>query len=473
MNLLGRESEIQLLTDLWATKKPKLVVVTGRRRIGKSTLIEVFGKKNSLFIKIQGLAPDKNIGKAEQLKNFADQLHQIFELPNLKLDNWTAAFELLNSQITNKKTVLLLDEISWMAKDSPEFPGKLKMTWDDHFKKHPNLILVLCGSVTTWIEQNILKKTDFVGRVSQHIHLEELPLNQVSAFWKKTITSPIEKIRYLNLSGGVPRYLEELNPHLPTTANIKKLAFQPGSFFSEEFEKIFNETFEKRALIYKNILKLLIEKKLSFVELCSDLKVEKNGSISNYLDDLVLSGFLSRDYKYSTKGVKSKLSVYRIKDNYVRFYLKFIEPRLDKISKNLMSEVSVESLPQWNQLMGYQFETLVLNNLSLVLKELKIPQMEITSCSPHFQKKTEKTKGACQIDLLITTRFGNIYVCEIKFKQKINIDIIDEVKKKIAVLKRPSSTSIRPVLIYAGELDESVIDADYFSDIVNVQDWLK
>jgi hypothetical protein len=216
-----------------------------------------------------------------------------------------------------------------------------------------------------------------------------------------------------------------------------------------------------------------VEKKLSFVELCHELKVEKNGSISNYLEDLVLSGFLARDYKYSTKGVKSKLSTYRIKDNYVRFYLKFIEPRLDRISKNLMSEVSVESLPQWNQLMGYQFETLVLNNLGLILKELKIPQIEITSCSPHFQTKTAKTKGACQIDLLITTRFGNLYVCEIKFKQKINIDIIDEVKKKIDVLKRSSSTSVRPVLIYAGELDETIIDADYFSNIINIQDWLK
>ncbi|HPI40663.1 MAG TPA: ATP-binding protein [Pseudobdellovibrionaceae bacterium] len=471
--LLARESELKQLQDLWSKNTASLVALTGRRRIGKSTLVENFGKSAAKFIRFQGLAPGKKITEKVQLENFAEELQISCGGPLLNLRNWNEAFMALDKVLTEKKTVLLLDEISWLAKDSPAFVGKLKNAWDGYFKKHDKLIVILCGSVSSWIEENILQKTDFVGRISLHMHIKEIPLNQVSPFWKKHEVSSFEKLKFLVISGGVPRYLEELVPRQSSESNLQRLAFTAGGFFVDEFEKIFNDTFEKRAPIYKKILRKLILRPLSFVEICKALKVDKNGAISKYIEDLVLSDFLSRDYVYTPDGKKTKFSRFRISDNYIRFYLKYLEPNLEKINSGLMQNISIESLPQWNQICGFQFETLILKNKATLIKILNVPEQEITSFSPYFQKRTSRISEACQIDLLMTTRFGNLYVCEIKMKKQIGVEVIEEVQTKIKALVRPSHTSIRPVLIYAGELSDEVLQADYFAHIINVNEWLK
>jgi uncharacterized protein len=470
---LSREHEIKLLNQLWLKNTSSLVVFTGRRRIGKSTLAEEFAKTAKHFIQIQGLAPAKGITPVSQLENFAEELHLFSKQRKLHLKNWTEAWDSLNESIGLEKTVVLIDEISWMAKDSPTFASKLKNAWDSKLKKNKNLIFIICGSVSSWIEYNILKKTAFVGRISLRIHLNEIPINQVSAFWKKKNISVQEKFKFLAISGGVPRYLEELIPNQTTASNLQRLCFEPGGFFIDEFEKIFNDTFDTRAPIYKKILKLLVQKNMNFVDICSSLKVQKNGAISDYLEDLTLSGFISRNYKYTTKGKATKESFYRISDTYIRFYLKYLEPHKNNIEKGLYKNVNIETLPHWNQMLGFQFETLILKNMDLVLKKLEINPQEVTSYSPHTQRSTTRTKGACQIDLLITTKYGNIYVCEIKFKKQISANIVEEVEQKIKVLKRPKSTTIRPVLIYLGELDEDVTQADFFAHFIDAGEWLK
>ncbi len=475
MKLLGRGPELKRLRDLFNQDRASFVVLTGRRRIGKSSLIEYFAKQDYQFIKVQGLAPGKNVTPTSQLEAFSEQLGQTTKSPLLKFNNWTEVFNTLDKMIKKKKTVILLDEISWMAKDSPDFAGKLKIAWDDLFKNRPNLMLVVCGSVSSWIEENILRKTDFVGRISMHLHLQELPLSSVGGFWGKyeTTVSDFEKIKFLIVSGGVPRYLEELNPSLPAGLNIAKLCFTTGGFFVEEFDKIFNETFERRAIIYRTILEQLTEKKLTYSEICKKLRLPKGGNMSNYLDDLELSGFIACDAIYSPVGKQSKSSLYRISDNYIRFYLKYIRPNLDKIKKNIFSKVSIENQSNWSIIQGLQFENLVLANLPLIIESLSLSSEEITSFSPYFQKKTARTKGACQIDLMITSRFGTVYVCEIKMRKVIGPEVIKEVQQKIKVLARPKNISVRPVLIYAGHLEEEVVQSQFFSQIISVADWMR
>jgi len=138
-------------------------------------------------------------------------------------------------------------------KDS-DFPGKLKIAWDTRFKKNDHLVLVLCGSASSWIDKNILKDTDFVGRISLEINLEELPLADCNKFWqKKNLISSMEKLKLLSVTGGVPKYLEEINIKENAEENIKKMCFDKGGILVKEFEKIFNDIFNKRAKIYKKI----------------------------------------------------------------------------------------------------------------------------------------------------------------------------------------------------------------------------
>ncbi len=466
---IGRKNEILILNDLLTRPKAQFVAITGRRRIGKSTLVEEVGRKAQLFIRLQGLAPAPGINKISQLENLAEQLIPYLGGLKIEIQSWSQFFQVLKSLAKKKRTLILLDEISWMGEGSPEFLGQLKIAWDQYFKDLPQFLMALCGSVSSWIDHNILNGTNFVGRISQHIHLQEFSLEEISTYLASTNFSSTEKIKLVNITGGVPKYLELINPRISAAANIKNLAFRKGGFFVEEFDKIFNDTFHKRAPLYKKILLALVSAKLNLSELCKKLKIEKSGNISAYLEDLEMSGFIARNYKYSIKGGKSKLSTYRICDNYVRFYLKYILPTKEKI--NALGKVELESLPHWHQMMGFQFENLILNNTPFILDQLAISEAEFIFASPYFQHKTLKNKGACQIDLLIGTKFQNIYIGEIKFRQRIDGEVIDELREKMRLLEKPKNTVMRPFLICHDEaqISERILDEDFFCHIVKIK----
>ena len=152
------------------------------------------------------------------------------------------SFSLLNMAIQNTSTVVFLDEISWMAQGDKDFAGKLKIAWDTELKHHNKLILVLCGSVSSWLEENILNNTGFAGRVSLDLKLEELDLASCVRFWGKNHSSisTMEKLKLLSVTGGVPRYLEEIRPELSAEQNIHHMCFKREGFLFSEFEHIFS-----------------------------------------------------------------------------------------------------------------------------------------------------------------------------------------------------------------------------------------
>lgn len=474
MNFLGRQSELDQLERINELNKASLIVCSGRRRIGKSTLIQKFGEKFTHFIEIQGLAPHDKQTNQDQLDHFAKKFVSISKTPSIQFKDWTDAFSILNQYAKNKKVFIFLDEISWMGKHDPDFAGKLKVAWDTQFKKNNKLRLVLCGSVSSWIEKNILRSKDFMGRISLELHLEELPLNICHQFWndKKDRISSFEKFQILSITGGIPRYLEEINYKRPAEQNIKDLCFNKNGLLYLEFEKIFNDIFEKRAAIYKKLVQLLASGLKTFSEICGQLSTEPNGAISGYLKDLELSGFISRQYTWDlkTQKKKSNISQYRLNDNYLRFYLKYIEPHKDKIEKNLYHPKGLENLAEYETIMGFQFENLVLHNLESVCNKLKINPSSILNAGTFFQTKTLR-QDSCQIDLLIQTK-STLYACEIKFRKSIDKSIITEVRNKINKLKIPKTVSIRPILIYVGELATSVEDEGFFDQILAFSDLL-
>ena len=345
--------------------------------------------------------------------------------------------------------------------------GQLKIAWDTKFKKNKKLILVFCGSVSSWIDENILNSADFMGRVSLTISLDELELSHCNEFWRenKDRISSYEKFKFLSISGGVPRYLEEMQPSETAENNIKAMCYDNTGILFNEFDNIFNDIFSNKAKIYKQIVMTLANGSQSFSDICKQLKISPNGVISKNLKEIETSGFICRDYVYSIKtGRRKKLSKYRLKDCYLRYYLKYIEPVKDKINKGIYKYKNLENIPEFETIMGYQFENLVLNNLAEVIEILKIPAESILSASPYFQHTTLRQK-ACQIDLLISTK-NTIYVCEIKFQKKINKAVIDEVKEKIIRLKYPKNISIRPILIYIGDISKNIEAENFFDKII-------
>ncbi len=177
------------------------------------------------------------------------------------------------------------------------------------------------------------------------------------------------------------------------------------------------------------------------------------------------------DHAYSPKTLKrAGHPRYRIRDNYLRFYLKYIEPHRDKIEKGIYRIRSVEELRGITTIFGFQFENLVLNQLPHVIAGLGI-HAQVQNASPYFQSAT-KRRRSCQIDLLIRTRTA-LYVGEIKYRQKITAAVIGEVQEKIRRLGRLTDLTVRPFLIQAGQLAPAIIESDYFDTIVSMEDLLE
>ncbi len=471
----GRIQELASLRRFLKKKSSSLIVVRGRRRIGKSRLIEEFAK-GYRFYSFAGLAPTEHTTAQSQRDEFARQLSEQVALPEVKADDWGKLFHLFSEKIQKGRVIILFDEISWMGSKDPDFLGKVKNAWDQKFKSNPELILVLCGSASAWIEENILSSTGFLGRISYTLTLEELPLPDCEWFWGKMADniSSFEKLKLLAVTGGVPKYLEEIDPTISAEENIRQLCFKKGGLLVDEFDHLFSNIFQRKSPLYQEIVKKLTYGSKEPVQLARELGVDLSGPFSESLEELAFSGFIRRDYTWHIQtGQDSKLSKFRLSDNYVRFYLRYIEKFRTKIDRGGFEFKSLMSLPEWNTIMGLQFENLVLNNRKLLHSSLGVSQEDIISENPFYQNRTTKKPG-CQIDYMVETRFNTLYVCEIKFsKNLIGTEVISEVQKKIEHMSRPKGFSCRPVLIHVNGVSDDIIDSCYFASIVDVGDYFR
>ncbi len=467
---IGRSEERQEFRRLLQKKIASLVTVQGRRRIGKSRFIAECAEEADHFLSFMGLPPREDITKQAQLDAFAGQLAKQTKAPKLSLDGWPSAFQLLASQLPVSGTVvMLLDEISWMAVGDADFAGHLKTAWDMHFSKRQRLVVVLCGSVSSWIEQNILNNTGFVGRCAWQFRLGELSLPECVQFWGKrgARISVAEKLRLLSVTGGVPRYLEEINPARTAEQNIADLCFNPAGMLFNEFDSIFHDIFTRKAETYREIVRTLVAGARSVDQISAELDRARGGSLSASLMDLEQAGFITRDIPFDPETGRSRPrdARYRLSDNYLRFYLKYVDPVKARITKGLMKNTALEKLDAWDTIMGLQFENLVHANLDLLLALIGLDKKLVLNAGPYLQKQTLRRQG-CQIDLLIRTR-RSLYVFEIKFRKHIAVSIVDEVREKVKRLKLPKGQSVRTGLIYCGDLGPEIDGRDDFDFLVS------
>lgn len=466
---VDRKRELESLSALLKKKSASLVVVKGRRRIGKSRLIEEFAKGRRFF-PFAGIPPTSDITEQTQRDIFAEQLGKQIGLSGIAAQDWSTLFSLLARHTAIEPVIILFDEISWMGSKDPTFLGKLKNAWDLEFKRNSNLILILCGSVSTWIEQNIISSTAFFGRISCLLSLEEMPLNSCHEMLltRGFRGSAYETFKILGVTGGIPWYLEQIQSGLNADDNIRDLCFRKNGVLFIEFDSIFHDLFEKRSEIYRPIVEALSNGPLDFNGICRALKFPKSGTMNEYLDDLIESGFITRDYTWLVKsGQSSKLSQYRLSDNYLRFYLKNVIPNRNRILRDDFESQTISALPGWSSVMGLQFENLVLKNRKKIWARLGIKSGDIVADNPFFQRQTTTRKG-CQIDYLIQTRFNTLFACEIKFSvNPIKSDVISEVKEKLENITLPKRFSCWPVLIHVNGVSDSVQDSAYFTEIID------
>lgn len=471
---IGRKKELKALNKLLNKVTASLVVIKGRRRIGKSRLIEVFAK-DKLFCSFSALAPTKETTAQSQRDEFARQLAAQFGLPGIKSDDWGTLFTLLANQTKSGPVIILIDEITWMGSEDPDFLGKLKIVWDLHFKNNPELILILCGSVSAWIEKNIINSTGFFGRISLKLNLKELSLPECNQLLEAVHfkRSAFEKLMYLSLTGGIPWYIELVDSKSSAEQNIRSLCFKSTGILVEEFDHIFHDLFGRRSGIYKKIVEFLAKGTAEYTAIANGIKYPSGGPLSDYIEELIQSGYISNFCVWDFKsGEETSLCKYRLSDNYLYFYFKYIAPHLRKIMKEQFEDINWTGLPGFETIMGLQFEKLVLNNRPLIHKRLNILPTDIVSDDPYFQNETTKQK-ACQIDYLIQTRSKTLMVCEIKFsRNEITTKVIGEMQEKLHRLKVPKGFSCCPILICVGGVHSAVVESEFFYDIIHFEDLL-
>jgi hypothetical protein len=458
LKFIGREKEIAAFNALAGLRRPSLMVIRGRRRVGKSRLAAECAK-GRFFLPFSGLAPQKAMSVDNQLDNFAYQLSRHFKLPTMTFRDWSDAFHALENYLSTEPTVILFDEISWMGEGDPTFIGKLKIWWDTLATRDRPWILILCGSVSTWIEKNIIKSTALFGRISMQIDLHPLLLPECGQFIKEVgfKGSAYEIYKLLAVMGGVPWYLQHIHPQQMADENIERLCFSPGGLLVDEFEKIFHDLFNTRGTLHQKIIHALADGMKTVKEIRETADLSDSGTISAGIQDLIISGFITKHAQWSLKSRKqAKQALYRLSDCFLRFYIRYIEPGIKPSEGGY----------------GFQVESLLLQNRSSLCKAIGIRSEDIILDNPYMQKATKSRKG-CQIDYLIQTATNNLFLCEFKFhNRELGCEVIDEMKKKIKSLAVPRGYAAVPVLFHISGVSPVLEEKRYFYRIFDMRHFL-
>jgi len=242
---VGREDEISSLNRLYKGKKSNLVVIYGRRRIGKSALVDKLCKGKS-FLKFEGLEGERS---SIQIANFtADLNRQINDpfLKHMKFSDWDSVFYYLTDRIkkNNKKIIIFFDEFQWMSANQSKLISILKKVWDNEWKKANKVMLILCGSVASFMIKKVVRSNALYGRIDY-----ELPLKGLGPLEVKKLIGRgrdiHESFKYMLIVGGIPRYLELINTKKSFEQNIHELFFKENSILLNEYERIFYSQFKE------------------------------------------------------------------------------------------------------------------------------------------------------------------------------------------------------------------------------------
>ncbi len=465
---IGRQTELHQLKKLLADANPNIGVIYGRRRIGKTALInKALENHRALFF--EGL---ENRSKKEQLKNFQFQLSiQTGEkLTTRPCQNWREAFYLVYQALEENPAHVVLDEFQWLANYREEIVSDLKMIWDQYLSKIPGISLILCGSIASFMTTRVIRSNALYGRTSHITHLKgfHLPETQLM-LGEKGLEEIMEAQMYI---GGVPKYLELLLSESSITMSMNQLAFTRNGYFVEEYDRIFTSHFGRNQ-DYKKILQTLgaYPYGLFRKELAARAKIDTGGGLSNLLFNLISAGFISAETPFN-KGHNSRTIKYFLYDPYLRFYFAFIEPNIKKIDSGLHKTMfqSIKQSGAYFSWLGRAFEYLCLDHAQRIVEILGFSGIDF-SFGPYFQSAKADTKGL-QIDLLFYRSDKVITLCEMKYSQSvISKDVIAQVEKKTEYLRKkfPSKT-IQKVLVVFGDISRELLNAGYFYQIIHAKE---
>lgn len=439
--MIGRKKEVEILANAYGSKKPELVALFGRRRVGKTYLIGSFFQ-GKIDFELTGL---KDGTKEQQLRNFAYSLkdaQKTAELPPPPID-WLEAFHQLKAYLeslenSEKRKVIFIDELPWMASGKSDFLTGFSYFWNSYAAK-TNIVVVICGSATAWMIQKIINdKGGLHNRVTRRIHLQPFTLSETEAYFQERHIA-LDRYQLLLLymtMGGIPHYLGQVESGKSVVQNIDDICFQPQGLLRTEFDNLYGSLFNNPDR-YESIISALSStwKGMSRTEVIAKTKILDGGGLTTMLQELEQSGFIS---SYIPFGKKKKDTLFRLTDCYSLFYLKFIR---DIPAKETISWQSLSQTQAWITWSGYAFENICFQHVDNIKAALGIAGVNTNQYS-FLAKPTEENEGT-QIDLLIDRQDNVISLCEVKFYRDeliLTKAEADSLRRKTSIFRHVTGT---------------------------------
>lgn len=483
MNIIIRQEAQKILEDLYQSDRSEFLALYGRRRVGKTFLVNTFfEKKADIYFHVTGI---KNGSLAQQLTHFVTVMSAVFyKGSDIKSRvNWFDAFEGLNDAIQkhtegSQKIVLFFDEFPWMATPKSKLLQALDHYWNRYWSNDPRIKLVICGSSASWIINKVINnKGGLHNRITQKILLKPLTLGETKKFllMQQVKLTNHQIAQVYMLTGGIPFYLSFVKKGLSSAQIIEALAFSENAPLLKEFDNLFSSLFEN-AEPYIDLLRIIAKHRYGIAQTDIAKKSKyfsQGGRITSKLKELEEAGFLLGfvPYQHKKKGV-----YYRLIDEYTLFYFYWIEPIRNTLQESALSTgywQGIQASASWYSWAGYAFEAMVYQHIAQIRAVLNISATAIAH-SWRYIPQTKSETGA-QIDLLFDRRDDAITLCEIKFSSKafiIDKQYASELirKKTIFVKHTRTKKQIFISLISAEGLSENLYADDLINGVATLDD---
>lgn len=473
---MGRKPEQSQLSDMLTSQQAEFLVLYGRRRVGKSFLIETFFKKKQCqFFHVTGL---KDGRLKEQLAEFAKEIGRVFYqgATIASPESWMQALDALTRAMDNaagsKKIVLFMDELPWLCTPKSRLIQALDYYWNRHWKNNSRIKLIVCGSSASWIIRKILHhKGGLHNRNTRTMLLRPFHLSETKVYVKALglRLNDDQLMQIYMCFGGIPYYLNYLTKGKSAAQMIDAMCFQRNGILLHEFDKLFDSLFV-HADEYKGLIRLIAQSRegLSRADIeAQNVSSQEGGLLTRRLKELEDASFIQA---LMPLGNKRKGLYYRVIDEYCYFYLRWIEPVKNTLliqeddNTYWSSQITSSKYHAW---MGYTFESVCYKHAKAVRQGLGVPAGSLVGGWRHKPRKQDKGSGA-QIDLVFDRPDGVVTLCEIKYTGKpfeITKDYAEELKRKMAVYK--SVTKTRKQLQWMFIASNGVAENKYFYELVD------
>lgn len=416
MKVIGRKKEIDELLRIYESDKPEFVAVFGRRRVGKTFLInKLFSSKYTFkhtALSIINEDTDERITTKDQLNHFKESLKRYGYTGDRVINDWFQAFYALEDLLEvskDERKVVFIDELPWLDTKGSKFINALESFWNS-WANDKNIMFIICGSANAWMTKKMLNNYGgLYNRITKEIELYPFTLKECEEFIeeKNIVLSRYDIIQAYMVFGGIPYYLDMLDERYSLPQNVDNLFFKKNAPLKSEFEKLFKSSFKSPEIIMK-IVRLLFNKSIGYSrsEIVKELNMEEGEKLSDAFNALSTSGFI---IKYKPITTNKKNLFYKLTDPFCLFYLQFVDKNLSFNENMFERNYDSMKIVSWK---GFSFENICLNHINQIKEALNIAAIS-SEVYPFIYVNEGKIES--QIDLVIDRKDNIVNLCEMKF----------------------------------------------------------